>query len=330
MKTALSWDTDKLNDLIHQFKNRRVIVLGDLMLDRYIWGDVSRISPEAPVPVVEVRRSSLSLGGAGNVGQNLESLGASPVLVGVIGEDEEGDWVKRHVGETRGVFIDPGRPTTVKMRIIAHHQQIVRVDQEKSKPIEPEIEDRIAAFVQSDRCEGLIVSDYHKGVLTRRLMERLLPWAKERRIPVFVDPKVENFGDYSPVTLISPNHQEAARFLRHPCDSDSDVERAGAEILERVSALYLIIKRGERGMSVFEKNKKAVHLPTTAREVFDVTGAGDTVIATAALALLAGATIREAAVMANAAAGIVVGKIGTATCSNEELRLALEREGHKK
>ena len=330
MKAALAWDVDRLEDLIRRFKNKRVIVLGDLMLDRYIWGDVSRISPEAPVPVVEVRKSTLSLGGAGNVGQNLESLGAAPVLVGLVGEDEEGDWVKRHVGESRGVFVDPGRPTTVKMRIIAHHQQVVRVDQEKSRPIEPGLENEIVAFIQNDKCEGLVVSDYHKGVLTRRLIKRLLPWAKARRLPVFVDPKIENFEDYSPVTLISPNHQEAARFLRHPCETDADVERAGAEILKRVAALYLIIKRGERGMSVFEKDKKAVHLPTTAREVFDVTGAGDTVIATAALALLTGATIREAAIMANAAAGIVVGKIGTATCSRDELRLALERDGSKK
>jgi len=330
MKPALAWDRNRMEDLIRKFRHRRVVVLGDLMLDRYIWGDVSRISPEAPVPVVEVRRSTLSLGGAGNVGQNLESLGASPLLVGVVGEDEEGEWIRRHIGEGRGVIVDPSRPTTVKMRIIAHHQQVVRVDQEKARPIEPDIEEKIVAFIQNDKYEGLVISDYHKGVLTRRLMERVLPWAKERSIPVFVDPKVENFGEYSPVTLISPNHQEAARFVHHPCDSDRDVERAGAEILDRVAALYLIIKRGERGMSVFEKGKSVVHLPTTAREVFDVTGAGDTVIATGALALLAGATIREAAIMANAAAGIVVGKIGTATCSSDELRSALEREGLKK
>jgi D-beta-D-heptose 7-phosphate kinase/D-beta-D-heptose 1-phosphate adenosyltransferase len=306
-----------------------VLVLGDLMLDRYIWGDVSRISPEAPVPVVEVHKSTSCLGGAGNVGHNLESLGASPLYVGVVGDDEEGIWIKRHTGESRGIFIDTGRPTTVKMRIIAHHQQVVRVDQEKKKAVAPTIIERILRFVEKEKYEGIIISDYNKGIVTKPLAERLLPFAKERNIPVFVDPKVENFALYSPVTLISPNHNEAERIVHHACHSEADIERAGRDILAKTATLYLIIKRGEHGMSIFEKNKKPIHIPTIAQEVFDVTGAGDTVIAAAALALLAGATIREAAVMANAAAGVVVGKIGTAACSPEELLKALERENNK-
>jgi len=328
--TGISLEISKTRRLLRKFKGRRILVLGDLMLDRYIWGDVSRISPEAPVPVVEVRKSTACLGGAGNVGQNLTGLGAAPLLVGVVGDDEEGAWIKRHAGQSRGIFIDATRPTTVKMRIIAHHQQVVRVDQEKKKSVTPEIEEKIARFIEKEKYEGIVISDYNKSLITRRLMERLLPFAKAKKIPVFVDPKVENFELYSPVTFISPNHQEVERIVHHPCRSEADIERAGREILAQVECRYLIIKRGEEGMSVFERGEKPVHIPTIAREVFDVTGAGDTVTATASLALVAGATIQEAAAMANAAAGVVVGKIGTAVCSPEELLKALEREDDKK
>jgi len=327
--TTLSLDPHKTDRLVRTFKGRRVLVLGDLMLDRYIWGDVSRISPEAPVPVVEVRKSTSTLGGAGNVGHNLASLGASPLLVGVVGDDEEGAWIKRRVGESRGVFVDAGRPTTVKMRIIAHHQQVVRVDQERKKPVSADVEEKIARFVEKEKFEGIVVSDYNKGIVTRSLMERVLAFARKKNIPVFVDPKVENFAFFTPVTFVAPNHHEAERIVHHPCHSDADIERAGREIMARTASRYLIIKRGEQGLSVFEEGRKPAHIPTIAREVFDVTGAGDTVIATAALALLAGATIGEAALMANAAAGVVVGKIGTAVCTPEELLKAVEQENKK-
>jgi rfaE bifunctional protein kinase chain/domain len=321
--TALKLQAKKAEDAIRKFRNRRVLVLGDLMLDKYIWGTVSRISPEAPVPVVEVSKSTSALGGAGNVGHNLESLGAAPLIVGVVGADEEGLWIKKHVPDGRGIFIDPNRPTTVKTRIIAHHQQVVRVDQEKKQAFASGMEDRIVRFIRKEKFAGIIISDYHKGIVTPSLMARVLPFAAEARIPVFVDPKVENFTLYSPITFISPNHHEAERFLRHPCRTDAEVVRAGDEILAMISCRYLILKRGEQGMSIFEQGKKPVHIPTIAREVFDVTGAGDTVIATAALALLGGMSIKDAAVLANAAAGVVVGKIGTATCDPEELLAAI-------
>ena len=319
----IKYDTKKMRSIIQNFEGRSVLVLGDLMLDRYIWGNVSRISPEAPVPVVEVQKSTSSLGGAGNVSQNLASLGARPLPVGVVGEDEEGQWIKRHVDEGRGIFVDSNRPTTVKTRIIAHHQQVVRVDQERKKAITSGVEEKIVRLIRKEKYEGMIVSDYNKGVISERLMGRILPFAKERRIPVFVDPKIENFRLYSPVTFIATNHIEAEKIVRHPCRTDAEVEKAGQEILASLSSPYLIIKRGEQGMSIFEKGKKPVHIPTNAREVFDVTGAGDTVIATAALAMLSGATIQEAAILANAAAGVVVAKIGTATCSPEELLSSL-------
>ncbi|MHB8055230.1 MAG: D-glycero-beta-D-manno-heptose-7-phosphate kinase [Candidatus Aminicenantales bacterium] len=322
--TMIPLSSAKAVRAVRRFRNRRVLVLGDLMLDKYIWGNVSRISPEAPVPVVEVRESTSALGGAGNVAHNLQGLKAMPLLVGVVGDDEAGRWIKRNVPDGRGIFLAPDRPTTVKTRVIANHQQVVRVDEEKKQAVSPKMEDRIVRFIRKEQYAGIIVSDYNKGIVTRSMMSRVLAHAAASRIPVFVDPKVENFPLYSPVTLISPNHNEAERIVHHPCVTDAEVEQAGREIMDQIACSYLILKRGEQGMSIFERGKKPLHIPTIAREVFDVTGAGDTVIATAALALLGGMSIKEAAVMANAAAGVVVGKIGTATCAPEELLAALE------
>jgi D-beta-D-heptose 7-phosphate kinase/D-beta-D-heptose 1-phosphate adenosyltransferase len=317
----------KLAGVIRRFKKRKVLVLGDLMLDRYIWGNVSRISPEAPVPVVEVKADSLCLGGAGNVAQSLLSLEASPLLVGIVGDDEEGHWIRNNVPDDRGIFIDKARPTTVKTRIIAHHQQVVRVDLEKKAAVPSELEKKILNFIRGQQYEGMVISDYNKGIVNPSLISKTLLYAKEHHIPVFVDPKVEHFSLFSPVTLITPNHFEAEKIVQHECRTDEQIEKAGFEILAFISSRYLILKRGEQGMTVFEKGKTPIYIPTVAREVFDVTGAGDTVIAAASLALLAGASITEAASLANAAAGIVVGKIGTASVSPQELLAALEGPG---
>jgi rfaE bifunctional protein kinase chain/domain len=325
--SALAYE--KLVHIIHKFKKKRVLVLGDLMLDKYIWGNVSRISPEAPVPVVEVKTDSLRLGGAGNVAQNLMSLEAFPLLVGIVGADEEGNWIRKNVPDRRGIFSDRTRPTTVKTRIIAHHQQVVRVDLERRAALPAELEKKILKFVRSQEYAGILISDYNKGIVNSSLISQVLLFAQDRRLPVFVDPKVENFSLFSPVTLLTPNHFEAEKIVHHECRTDAQVEKAGFEILSLLSSRYLIIKRGEQGMTVFEKGKTPIHIPTLAREVFDVTGAGDTVISAAALALLAGASIVEAASLSNAAAGIVVGKIGTATVSPDELIVALERANRK-
>lgn len=316
-------DVKKMERIVQGFKNKRVLVLGDLMLDKYMWGHVVRISPEAPVPVVEVKRDTSCLGGAGNVVNNLESLGAFPLTVGIVGKDQAGEWIKGHVADNRGIFTDDSRPTTVKTRIIAHQQQVVRVDQEEKKPISARNEEQILSFIQQEKYEGILISDYNKGILTRSLTGKVLPYAKQRKIPVFTDPKVANFSLFSPVTLLTPNHVEAEQFVHRQCDTDAQVEQAGEKILSQISAVYLILKRGELGMSVFEKGRKAFHIPAVAKEVYDITGAGDTVIATVALALLASASIREAAILANAAAGVVVSKIGTATLTPEELLEAL-------
>jgi len=309
----------KMKKIVHNFKNKRVLVLGDIMLDKYIWGHVARISPEAPVPVVEVEKDTSCLGGAGNSSRNLESLGAFPLLTGVVGNDQEGTWIIKNVPDSRGIFVDKSRPTSVKTRIVAHHQQVVRVDLEKKSTISSQIEEKIFNFIKQEEYDGILMSDYNKGVITKSLMNKLLALAQKRKIPVFVDPKVENFPLFSPVTLITPNHFEAEKIVRHECLTDSQIEKAGQKILSHISTPYLIIKRGEQGMTVFEKGKKPLHIPTVAKEVYDVTGAGDTVIVTTALALLSGGSIQEAAVLANTAAGIVAGKLGTAAVTADEL-----------
>ncbi len=316
-------DPRKLLDIIDSFPKRKILVLGDLMLDRYLWGQVDRISPEAPVPVVEVQKESMNLGGAGNVCFNLVSLGASAVLVGVVGRDEAGQWIRENAPETRGIIQDETRNTTIKTRIIAHHQQVVRVDQEKREPISAKIQEKICLLLEQEDYEGIVISDYNKGLIGQALMARILPYAQEAQRPVFVDPKVTNFPYYTPVDLITPNHHEAESIVHFPCRNNQEAERAGQTILSRISTRYLILKRGEQGMSVFDTQGAIHHIPTIAKEVYDVTGAGDTVIATASLALLAGASIQEAALLANAAAGIVVGKLGTATVTTEELKKAI-------
>jgi len=319
----------KMMKLVQEFKKKRVLVLGDLMLDKFIWGDVTRISPEAPVPVVEVNKATSSLGGAGNVSHNLESLGASSILVGVVGKDNEGLWIKKNVSFNEGIFIDEARPTTVKMRIIAHHQQVVRVDQEKKVSLSPQLEEKIFNFIQQEKYEGILISDYNKGILSKSLVKNVLSFSQKKKIKIFVDPKVKNFFLFSPVTLITPNHFEAEEIVHSACRTDSQADKAGQEILSRIFSKYIILKRGEQGMSVIEKGKKSIHIPTIAKEVYDVTGAGDTVIATATLALLSGASILEAAILSNAAAGIVVGKLGTATISTAELLASLKENSEK-
>lgn len=323
-KPMIKIDPQKMKHYIKGFRSKRVLVLGDLMMDKYIWGEVSRISPEAPIPVVVAKNDTSSLGGAGNVGHNLHSLGAFPILTGIVGRDREGDRIRKIAADSRGIFTSKKRPTTVKTRIIAHHQHVVRVDTEEKKPISLRLEDKIFRFIQQEKFDALIISDYNKGIISESLLQKTLPFAEQNDIPVCVDPKVEHFLSFSPVTLITPNHLEAERIVHHACRSDQDIEKAGETIFKKISTKFLIIKRGEQGLSVFERGKRPVHVPTLAKEVYDVTGAGDTVIAVSSLALLAGASIQEAAMLANIAAGIVVGKLGTATLTAAELTAALK------
>jgi D-glycero-beta-D-manno-heptose-7-phosphate kinase len=305
---------------------RRIVVLGDVMLDEFIWGDVSRISPEAPVPVVDVKRESTHLGGAANVLANLLSLGADGCVVGIIGKDYAADRIRLSLKEKsagqRDEFLIAAddRPTTIKTRIIAHHQMVVRADRENRTPVNGEVEQRIisSALAALENAHALVVSDYDKGVITRRVLESVLPEAYQR-MPVLIDPKLRNFDWYQPATLVTPNHHEAFRIAGVDEQSESPLQTAATRIRELLSCDAVLITRGDRGMVLFERDNPPVKVKTAAREVFDVTGAGDTVIATLALALAAGASMTEAALLANQAAGIVVGKLGTATATADEV-----------
>jgi D-beta-D-heptose 7-phosphate kinase/D-beta-D-heptose 1-phosphate adenosyltransferase len=314
---------------VERFPQAGVLVVGDLILDHYVWGKVSRISPEAPVPVVHVNSESLQLGGAANVYNNILSLGGKADLCGVVGTDEGGRRLLKELGVRRqgrgGVVIDPNRPTTRKTRVIAHNQQIVRFDVERQAEIKGPIQRRIIRYVESRMREisCLVVSDYAKGVVTAPLMAELVRLAALRRIPIIVDPKVEHFGYYKGVTVVTPNHLEATQAAGVIGEDDRAVTEAGEIIRQRLGCRSVLITRGEKGMSLFEPDGACLHVPTVARQVYDVTGAGDTVVGTLALALATGASMRDAAVLANHAAGIVVGVVGTATVTTAKLIEAL-------
>jgi D-beta-D-heptose 7-phosphate kinase/D-beta-D-heptose 1-phosphate adenosyltransferase len=316
--------------LLKKMTDQRVLVLGDVMLDEFLWGKVVRISPEAPVPVVEVTRQSFHLGGAGNVACNVRSLGGAAVLAGIVGEDAAARKVQEelvaHGIEACLALSDNGRPTTVKTRIIAHHQQVVRADREQSDDIPDALEalliERVKRVLPS--CRAIILSDYQKGVVTPRVMKTVIGLARRKRIPVLVDPKVRHFALYRRVAVVTPNQFEAEQATGIKIRATADLHAAGARILDTLDCDAALVTRGEHGMSLFQRNKRAVHIPTAAREVFDVTGAGDTVIATLGLALAAGARLDEAARLANYAAGVVVAKLGTATASPDEVLAAVE------
>jgi D-beta-D-heptose 7-phosphate kinase/D-beta-D-heptose 1-phosphate adenosyltransferase len=312
-------------------RGKNVVVLGDVMLDEFIWGDVSRISPEAPVPVVDIKRESTHLGGAANVLANLVALGTNACVIGVIGNDYAGDRIRLSISEKSNLqqqqylIGDELRPTTIKTRIIAQHQMVVRADRENRTPVNGDLEHRIIAAVRDalENAHALVISDYDKGVVTRNVLETVLPEAYGK-IPVLIDPKARNFDYYRPATLVTPNHHEAFRLTGVDDDSDGALQTAASRIRELLSCDAVLITRGDRGMVLFEGNKSPVKVNTAAREVFDVTGAGDTVIATLAASLAAGGTMTEAALLANQAAGIVVGKLGTATATINEVLESIE------
>jgi len=321
----------RAEEITRQLRDSHIVVLGDVMLDEFLWGDVTRISPEAPVPVVDIRRESTHLGGAANVLANLLALGAQACVIGVIGDDFAGERIQSSVTEksamqTDGLLIaDKSRPTTIKTRIIAQQQMIVRADREHRTPVDAQTEGRIIAAVKTAlaNAQALIVSDYDKGVVTPRILAEVLP-AAYGRMPVLIDPKIRNFDSYRPATLVTPNHHEALRLANLEEDSDAALQTAARMIRTRLGCDAVLITRGDRGMMLFEGERDPVHVETAAREVYDVTGAGDTVIATLAAALATGASMTEAAVLANQAAGIVVGKLGTATASAEEVLASIQ------
>jgi D-glycero-beta-D-manno-heptose-7-phosphate kinase len=321
-------DIRRLVRYFKHFEDVRLLVIGDIMLDHYIWGRVDRISPEAPVPVVAVSNESIHLGGAANVAQNVVSLGGKVDLCGVIGKDDFGDRILRELKRlkirTEGVVLDGERPTTKKTRVIAHNQQVVRFDREERQALPERIRRNILEFVTGRirHLDGLVISDYAKGVISAELMKELIGLAHQNGVRIIVDPKVSHMPFYKGVHVITPNMIEAcgAAGVEHGSGGlEDDLLMAGRILLDRLGCQGVLITRGEHGMSLFESDGKVTHIPTVAREVYDVTGAGDTVIATMALGLGSGAAMREAAILANYAAGIVVGIVGTATVQRSQL-----------
>lgn len=322
----------KLNNIISNFKNANVLVIGDIILDEFIWGDVSRISPEAPVPVVWVKRESFMPGGASNVANNLRSLGARTYLAGVIGGDERGVILKGELEQkgidTSGIMIDESRPTTLKTRVVAQHQQVVRIDKEKIDALSDALISRIINYAKEsiDKIDAIIIEDYGKGVITPKLLKHIVPLAKARKKIISVDPKEERLKYYQGITLITPNHHEASKAVGFEIKDNATLKKAGGEILKKFKCKIALITLGENGMAVFQKDNFMKHIPTVAQEVFDVSGAGDTVIACYTLSLAAGANPVEAAHISNCAAGIVVGKVGIAIVTPAELINRVKRE----
>jgi rfaE bifunctional protein kinase chain/domain len=315
--------TSQLSSLMDALSGKRILVLGDAMLDEFTWGDVSRISPEAPVPVVRVLRETFRPGGSANVSANVRSLGGRPVTVAVIGQDEAGRRLKSLFAEegmeSTGLVTDD-RITTLKTRIIANHQQVVRADREDLTPLSESVRQKLVdRFLEAlETADAVIVSDYAKGVVNAQVLEAVLPRADRAGIPVFLDPKVSHADDYRAVTVVTPNVREAELLSGIAIRDTESLEAAGRALFGRFRCRWALITRGREGMSLFSP-ESVEHLEAEAREIFDVSGAGDTVVATLALANAAGADLPLAARLANHAAGIVVGKIGTAVVSREEL-----------
>ncbi|MCA1905033.1 MAG: D-glycero-beta-D-manno-heptose-7-phosphate kinase [Desulfarculus sp.] len=326
---TLAVDYKRLGKAVSRFAKARVLVLGDVMLDQFIWGSVRRISPEAPVPVVEVNSETYMLGGAANVLHNLIALGGRASLCGLVGEDEAGRQVRELLDDLevngQGVLACPDRPTTVKTRVVAHGQQVVRVDRENRKPATREEENALIAHLEGKlpQVDAVIVSDYAKGVISRRVMEALRSLVVRHNKPWAVDPKVPNMALYSGATIVTPNHLEAAQAAGLGTEIPDYVTQAGRKLLKQFKFAQVLITQGERGMTLFAPDSET-HIPTVAKQVYDVTGAGDTVISTLTLGLVSGLTPMEAAVVANYAAGIVVGEVGTSAVTAGRLTQALQ------
>ncbi len=318
----------RLAGWLKAFSKVRILVVGDVMMDQFIFGKVSRISPEAPVPVMVIEREVFDLGGAANVAHNVHSLGGNVLLCGLVGKDPEGEKLRARIAsmgmDTEGLFSDAGRKTTLKIRIVAHHphhQQLVRMDREDLSEPSPATARMLAGFLaeRMEDFDAVILSDYGKGLLTRSLIEAVIRRARRLQKLIMVDPKEKNFFAYRGATVVTPNTKEAGDASGIVIKSRECLEKAGRRLLQRLRCEALVITQGEEGMTVFRPRKDPVPVPTVAKEVFDVTGAGDTVIGTMALALGAGANMIDAANLANHAAGIVVGKKGTAVVLREEL-----------
>ncbi|MCB5251376.1 MAG: D-glycero-beta-D-manno-heptose-7-phosphate kinase [Candidatus Cloacimonadaceae bacterium] len=319
-----------MRELIKKIWKRKVVVLGDMMLDSYQWGKVDRISPEAPVPVIAIDKEEYRLGGAANVALNLTALGAEVYPIGVVGSEGNAKIMrklfKHHKLDTEGLVSEKGRKTTIKTRIGAVNQQIVRIDIEDNSWILAETENEIISKLapRIKIADLLIIEDYNKGLLSERVIAETLRLCEEHKVPVAVDPKQKNFFSYQAVDIFKPNYLELQNNLGVTFDSEKDFMDAASKSLDLLKCKYLVVTHGAKGMYIFSKGSKVRHLPSFAREVYDVSGAGDTVISALALAYSAGAEIAQAASFANHAAAVVCGKLGTATASSQEILASYE------
>lgn len=320
---------NRFSEIYDNFQNKRIAVIGDIMLDRYFWGTVSRVSPEAPVPVVDVTREDFHLGGAANVASNLCSLGVRAELCGIVGDDNSGQIFKelcenRKIG-TGGLYIDPERPTTVKTRVFGNNQQIVRLDREEKHDISDEGSSSIIEYLKNDdNIDGIILEDYNKGTLRRDLIVKIIELARQKNIPVFVDPKFANFFEFKGVDLFKPNRKEAEAVLGYQLKTKDDVVKGGSELLKKLSAKNVMITLGADGMMLFRDNGTIKSVDTIARNIADVSGAGDTAIASLAASYVGGATIEEATIIANYAAGSVCEEPGIISINYERLKTAIK------
>ncbi|MBW2063397.1 MAG: D-glycero-beta-D-manno-heptose-7-phosphate kinase [Deltaproteobacteria bacterium] len=322
-------NVDEVRRYIDKFPATNILVVGDIIMDEYIWGNVSRISPEAPVPVVEVKEETKMLGGAANVINNIYSLGGRPLLCGVVGEDITGEEIIGEIGRlglrTDGIIRVPGRKSSIKTRVVAQNQQVVRFDREDRRNLEGESVGRILSFIEDNlkELDAIIVADYGKGVVTGEVMKGIRGLVENRDIIIAVDPKTDNFEFYRGIDVITPNHHEAGAFCRRSIEDDDSLVRAGKHLLRELDCRSVLITQGKDGMTLFENGGEISHISTVAKKVFDVTGAGDTVISTFCLGLASGMGLKVAALLSNFAAGIVVGEVGTSTVSKEELLEAI-------
>lgn len=322
---------NKLLALMSRFHRSRLLVVGDLMLDRFIWGDVERISPEAPVPVLRMTSETFRLGGAANVVHNIHSLGGRVAVVGVVGRDRTGTMLRRELRgrgiSTQGVFLDPGLQTTQKIRVIAHprHQQIVRLDREDPGRLGKHVGEKICNFIarNAGRYDAVVISDYGKGVVHRELLNLLAGLAAEKDLLCVADPKKENFDVYRNLALITPNREEASQASGVEIRDEGSLAEAGRRLLDLWQTKAVLITRGPEGMSLFRPGKEGKHFAADRQEIFDVTGAGDTVVAAVSLALASGSSYEDAVVLANLAAGLVGDEVGPVAVPLEKLKQAV-------
>ena len=313
----------RIVEITENFSGKNVLVIGDIMIDEYLSGKVSRLSPEAPVPIIDIKDEVTRFGGAANVALNIKELGCNAVLVGIMGYDRHADIFKALMKDNNiesGVLQSKTRPTTVKTRIIGDNQHIARVDREKISYVSDQEQESLKQSINAslEMVQAVILEDYNKGVLSREIIHYVIEQCNLKDIPVFVDPKFENFMEYKNVTVFKPNVKEAQQALARNFNSEKDVEKAGQQLLKKLNSDSILLTRGFKGLSLFEKNK-ATHIPTQARNVADVSGAGDTVISTLAAAYIGGASLREAAILANIAAGIVIEEVGIIPISKDKL-----------